>query len=360
VSRLVPLGLAAALCLTALAGCTSRERRPEPAPPHGGQEPAVAAPSEEGAPEPLEPGSPPEQGEEAAPPLTERADAVQEDVTRRIRVAASWLDSFLGDERSLAEENDTWARLRFDVDVEDGEGVGFNVKPKIRVALPRTKRRAQLTISGDGDSDEGLGSDTADEILEAFENTEEENVSVGANYFLRDTLRNNFRIGAGFSSGPAVYGDVRYRHLLPLGEWNLRGTERVRYYTDEGFESRTALDFERRIGPKFFFRTTTNGAWYEEQPGYFYGQSLSFYQLVGTARLLVYDLAGSFVTDPNNVLDQALVRVRYRQRLWRDWIFFEVAPQIRLPRNEDYEVVPGIQFRLELYFASRDRSWMDM
>lgn len=353
---LLPLGLAAVLCLTALAGCTSRKRRAEPAP--AVQEPA-AADGEEGALEQEAPAEPPGQDEALAPPLGERADAVQEDVTRRIRAAASWLDSFLGDERSLAEENDTWARLRLDLDVEDGEGVGFNVKPKIRVALPRTKRRAQLTVSGDGDSDEGLGNDSAEEVLQAFENTDEENVTVGANYFLRQTLRNNFRIGAGFSSGPAVYGDVRYRHLLPLEKWNLRGTERLRYYTDEGFESRTTLDLERRLGPKFFFRSTTHGTWYEEQPGYFYGQSLSFYQLVGTARLLVYDLAGSFVTDPNNVLDQVLVRVRYRQRLWRDWIFVEVAPQIRLPRDEDYDVVPGILFRLELYFASRERSWLE-
>lgn len=331
-SRLV---LAAALSLPTLAGCTSRDHRPEQAPEI---DPELASQEEESV------------------SLAERADAVQEKVTRRIRAAAHWLDTFLGGERSLEEENETRARLRFDVDVEDGEGVGFDVRPDIRVALPGTKERVQLTISGDGDSDSDLTDDTAEDIREEFENTDEENISIGANYFLRDTTRNNVRIGAGFTSGPAVYGEVRYRLLASLGSWDFRGTERVRYYTDNGFESRTTVDFERRLSRLHFFRATTRGTWFEEEPGYFYSQSLSFYHLIGPTRLMVYELVGSFVTDPNHVLDQGLVRVRFRERLWRDWIYLEIAPQLELPREEDYEAVPGILFRLDFSFSPEERS----
>jgi len=51
------------------------------------------------------------------------------------------------------------------------------------------------------------------------------------------------------------------------------------------------------------------------------------------------------------VLDVSIFQVRYRQRFWRDWLFFEVAPQISWPRERDYEFVSGILLRFEMYFG---------
>lgn len=357
-ARLVRLGLAAALCFPALAGCTSRDRRPEQDVDVG--EPPATAPSQEAAQDEPEPQAEPSGQAEKEVPLGEQADHVQEDVTRRIRTAAAWLDSFLADERSLAEENQTWARLRFDVGLEEGEGVGFDLRPKIRVALPSAKRRAQLTFSGETDSDTTLNSDVVEEVHEEFEDPDEKNRTIGANYFLKETTRNNVRLGAGLKSNLAAYGDVRLRHLAPLGSWDLRGTERLRYYTDNGFESIATVDLERRLSPVLFVRATTRGSWFETDPGYYYSQSLALYQLAGPTRVMTYEVLGSFVTRPNNVLDLALVRFRYRERLWRDWIFFEIAPQIALPRDRDYDVVPGILFRLDLIFAPKGRQGLHM
>jgi len=36
---------------------------------------------------------------------------------------------------------------------------------------------------------------------------------------------------------------------------------------------------------------------------------------------------------------------RYRQRFWRDWLFLEIAPQYRYPRDQSFHAVPGILFQ---------------
>ena len=52
----------------------------------------------------------------------------------------------------------------------------------------------------------------------------------------------------------------------------------TRYYTDNGFESLMTLDFERRLSTRHFFRTTTQGSWFEEENGFFYSQSATLFQ----------------------------------------------------------------------------------
>jgi hypothetical protein len=44
-------------------------------------------------------------------------------------------------------------------------------------------------------------------------------------------------------------------------------------------------------------------------------------------------------------------RVRYRQRFYRDWLIFEVAPQIGFLYDHNREPNPGIVLRLEVDFG---------
>ena len=41
-------------------------------------------------------------------------------------------------------------------------------------------------------------------------------------------------------------------------------------------------------------------------------------------------------------MEETALRVRYRQKFLRDWLYFEVAPQIAFPREKDYNIVPGV------------------
>jgi hypothetical protein len=46
-----------------------------------------------------------------------------------------------------------------------------------------------------------------------------------------------------------------------------------------------------------------------------------------------------------------VLSVRFRQRIWRDWLYYEVGPQLVFPREENFDATPGIFLRLEMLFG---------
>lgn len=120
---------------------------------------------------------------------------------------------------------------------------------------------------------------------------------------------------------------------------------------DNGWESRTIVDFERPVFKYCLFRTTFDGSWFETLPGYYYNVDFVLYQPLKSNRTLQYELANSIRTRSNHRLDITTFRVSYRQRIWKDWLFFEVGPQVSFPRSRNFDLTPGIYFRLEAIFG---------
>ena len=57
------------------------------------------------------------------------------------------------------------------------------------------------------------------------------------------------------------------------------------------------------------------------------------------------------MTEPNNRLDALHLRVRYRQRLSREWLFVEMAPEVRFDRFRDFNANLGFLLRFEIVFG---------
>jgi hypothetical protein len=148
-----------------------------------------------------------------------------------------------------------------------------------------------------------------------------------------------------------VFLEPRFRQSVPLDRWLFRFTQRVIGLTDGSVRARTTFDFERELRRALFFRATADGTWIKGEHGYFYTLGPSIFQSISPRRVLVYSWGNSFVTYPSHRLEAMVLSVRYRQRIWRDWLFYEVAPQLAFPREENFDVTPGIFMRLEMMFG---------
>lgn len=286
-----------------------------------------------------------------------RMDWLQSALARRLKLGATWVDGFLGDERSIAEVNETWARLRLNATIEDREGFGGGASFKTRLVLPNTEDRLHLVLAGIGDESNTDDYLFDEQISDEFSGVEEESVSAGLQYFLKATNRNNLRLelGARFSGGtPDPYTGFRYRHSVPLDVWLLRLTERLRVFVERGWESQTRFDVERPFGSRFYFRTTSRVDAFEEEEGVFLGQDLILHQRLSRLRLMTYELVGDLATDSVDELDQVVARVRYSQRLARSWIRLEVAPQLAWRERYDFATTAGLLLRLDLEIGRLD------
>jgi hypothetical protein len=284
------------------------------------------------------------------------ADILHREISQRLLTTAVWLDSFFEDARVVKEENRSYIRARYDVFQEERAGATYRPTFNVRLSLPQLENRAHIVISAESPEPATnipapVGT-TGDRIAP----TDERNVTTSVNYILRSTEEESsiVRTGAQFTHGsPVLFIAPRYRHFIPLTTWYFRFTQEAVWKTDTKWQVDTLFDLERQLPLGLFFRTSAGGSWIDGTNGYFYSLSFSLRQLIDPKHALDYAWINSYQTRPVYELAEILFSIRYRQNLWRDWFFFEVAPQLRFPRSGNFDGIPGILFRFEMSFGRK-------
>lgn len=274
-------------------------------------------------------------------------------VSRQILTTANWLDSFFYDDRLESESNRSQAKLTFASFIEEGNLIGFDFKARFKLVLPHLEDKVHLVVSGDRD-DEDRFNEELQEIRERSESQDNEDITAALQYFFKATREKNISLQSGLRlSGikPVLFLGPRLRRTIDFDPWALRLTQKIRWYTDTKWYFNTLVDFERPIFERFFFRSTGEGTWSNDEEGYFYNFRFLLFQPLSERRSLSYEWNNYFETQPNNRLKDIYLRVRYRQNFWRKWLFYEVAPQAGFLRDTDFSISPGIIFKLELIFG---------
>jgi hypothetical protein len=315
-------------------------------PQQGGQK----TPENMTAPEqPAKEPSPPEQ--KAAPGFI---DTLHSGLSRRILSTADWLDSFFLDERSVKEENHTYARFRYDVFAEEKTSVSYRPTFDLRLVLPALQKKTHLVFSSEPAAPLP-GAPLAQNTTGAGVGpTEERRAAAAIHYFFKSTADESFvvRVGAALKKfSPALFVAPRYRLLVPLKPWDFRFSQEVVYRTDTRWQTETQLDLERPLPHELFFRTNVTGIWTEIVRGYAYSINFSLRQPLSTSHALNYSWTNTYQTRPIHELTGVALSMGYRHSFWRQWFFYEITPQVRFPRDRNFDVTPGILFRIDMFFG---------
>jgi hypothetical protein len=283
------------------------------------------------------------------------ADTLHGELTSGFLSSAYWLDSFFGDERYESEINRSQLKVRFDAFRESGNNVQY-LRPNfdLRLVLPQMRKKTRLVISGDPKVDVDATSPQPGVPAPNPAKPSEANLTTMLQYVPVETKKSNFSIRAGVKLHQGHFSVLvgpRYRYLIPLDPWDLRFTQELIWSLDLHWQSGTRIDLERSLPNDLFFRTSLLGMWTENVNGYPYSLSVLLRQPLDHNRALEYEWVSSFQTSPTDELIEELLVLRYRQRFWRDWLFLEISPQYRFPRDKSFEAQPGILFRIEMVFG---------
>ena len=288
-------------------------------------------------------------------------DSSHKDISRRVQLSADWLDKFFDDDRYVTEQSKTRLNVELASFIEDGEGLENSTRFSFRLDLPRMNKRLKklyLVFSADADDENDIDNTPQDDLELDIHDADDENANVGLIFLLKDGMSQNIRIKAGvkLGSGTQFYVGPRYRKIFRFEKWALRLTERVRYYTDDGFESKNRIDFERPISKRLFFRSSTDGSWYEEEPGYYYNFRLFLFHVISPIRVLEYEWRASYETRPHHKLQEVVFKIRYRQPFLKKWLFLDLVPMATFPREKDFDFTPGFMVQLEAIFGNVGKS----
>ncbi len=279
-------------------------------------------------------------------------DEIQRTISVTINEAAQWIDSFFDDDRFIAEDASTKLRLAESVFLEHNERPEYKTRVSVSVDVPRTKRKLRVFLASEEDTDK-----TPDTLFNRVD-TSDESSAAGVQYFAKRTKERNLSLTAGIKldSVEAFIGP-RYRRIFEFDDFNVRFTQRVRYFSSKGWEVPTRLDYERLLSERFFLRSTLEGRWREEDDGYRYEIRPSIIQQLADKKAVEYQWNTLFVTSPNHRLESSVVLARFRRNFKRKWLFYDIAPQVAVRNEEDFEPQLGITFQVEVVFGGKEFGW---
>jgi hypothetical protein len=285
-------------------------------------------------------------------------DSIHRRLTADASRGGAWIDHFLSDERSTAEENQSWFQVESSSFVEEGNGLDQQVRVRANLALPGAEERLQLAISRlDEDDASGADADRAGPAPPPLSGEEATGYSIAVKYFLKQTERNNVSISGGLDFEgftPNPYASLRWRHLVHLTDsLDLRATERYRHFLQQGGESRTVVDLERPLSDALFLRFSTTGDWRQDRDGFYYGQFGTLYHRLSPRSVVSYEANATFSTEVQDQLTSITARVRGRQLFARDWILFELAPQVAWREEVDFAPALGLLFTMRMTFREQ-------
>ncbi len=284
--------------------------------------------------------------------LENGVDRTHKMLSNSILATAQWVDSFFYDERFFQEQNKTRVKLRVSSFWELEEGVNLNINANVHLVLPGFEDRLAIVLSGD--DEEGIGLQTSDSLdVASLKGTDKENTNLALRYIIKTVERRNISAAWNFrwrDSRIVSVPEIRWREIFPLNLWELRFVQKIRWYSDVGWEANTSFDFDRLINQDNLFRTTISGVWSEEdeaEKGYSYNLDFSYFKPLSPDYAITFELRNNFQVKPTNRIQETILRFRYRQKLWRKWLFLEMAPQLAFPRDRDFNPTPGILFFVE-------------
>lgn len=280
-------------------------------------------------------------GEDEGDSYEQKAEKWSEWITS----TASWMDSFFDTEQYVDTANKTYLRLRGSP-ILNKDGLSFNSYVDLRLMLPRSEKWL-LNIGGDPDAEDRYGSSGMDVRERDDSGRDERNAYAGISTFFKRTRTRNVGFGSGVrfqNIGVVPYVHFKWTELWEFKKWDLRGMQRVRYYTDKGAESKTQIDAEWPIAHKFFARASGSALFKFNDPYSYYDVDYSIFQYLTTRKALQYKIATGYTSQPDRstYLSSINYEVEYRKQ-WRDWFYTSLIPQISQYDSDDWELRPGLR-----------------
>lgn len=290
-------------------------------------------------------------------------DEPRDYVSEKFSNFANGIDVFFGSNRYYQESNRSV--LQFDLTRTIAVGDSGQIKPKFRAKLhlPNTQKRFHLLIESNPDQNLPGATDqpgktaktslfrevaTPDSFGAALriENDEESPWRHSADGGLK--LEN-----AGEWNNIFIQPFVRARtsYTLPWKGFQFQIAESVFWFNSIGLGETTQFDADYRFSDPILLRATSVATWLNDKQNFDLHQDFSCYQTLENDKSLLYQIGANGVTRPETQVSEYYALMLYRQRIHRDWVFFEVSPQLHYPRTKDYQVNSLLIFRLEVLFS---------
>ncbi len=283
--------------------------------------------------------------------LLDSANAPRDYLAEKFVSFAGSVDRFFGDDRNYQESNKSVFQL--DLTRVAGYGGERNIvlSGRAKLHLPTTEKRLHLLLETDPEKNI-TGEPAQRKPVVRNQVTAPGKVAVGARYEKAEETRWHFSTDAGIQIRAPLepFARARGSYSVPLGQWRMKAAETVFWFNTIGAGESTQLDLEHFLSEPMLFRASSNATWLHDKQNFDLRQDLSIYHTLNERNALLYQASAIGVSRPQVQVTEYVILLLYRYRLHRDWMFFELSPQLHFPKEMNFRYSPQLNMRLEVLF----------
>lgn len=268
------------------------------------------------------------------------------------------IDDFIGAGESGKQLNTSWARIRVESVKPGAEEPKLAATVKLRVVLPQSQQRFRLLVSSEDDDDASSAANSDAAQREQIASDDNNNVALALRFIrtVKDRFRLKYDLGARYKDDKAqLFGRfiVGYKKESILGFTNTF-TNNLTYFSASGYQNSFRIDSRRTFFDResLYFRNTIELSWRKGISGAGIGETMGFYADLGKRRALALEGITGYATALNDGIEDKYrgveLRIRYRQNIWRPWLYYEIWPSVSWSSTNDYEMAYGGLFRVEV------------
>jgi hypothetical protein len=257
---------------------------------------------------------------------------------------------FAGDEARA--DNESYLRLRAGMVWSRGGNLSSDSDVKLKLDLPGSKKRWKLIFESDSDDQNSLETQTRATSPTNRQFTDTESSSGALRYVVDDTgkWKKDLDIGVYGSTPLDPFARYQLRRTAQLGnDWSLYFKESMYYFNQDGWGQKTTFSVEKPINSHYLWRNRVDAKFSDDDNVLETAFVTSTVHVLDDWRAIDYAVGVVTTNRPVSETTVYFINATYRKRLYKDWLFFDIRPELAFPRDIGFKPSPSLTFGVDSY-----------
>ncbi|PSU36077.1 hypothetical protein [Photobacterium lutimaris] len=280
----------------------------------------------------------------------------QDSISDTIHDYSSSLDHYIGkNDEELPITNRSYLRLKLKSRYTHRDHLDLDASVKLKLDLPHTEKNWKLILDTDPDDfdrledkQRGISNGSDGSLSGAVGGVQLQGQQWGK-------WRTNLDLGLKIKLPLDPFARADLRRIDRLSHtWTSRIKQEIFYYDSKGPGALTSVNFyfSSQEDPSTILKLSSSAQYLDTDDNWEFVQQAEIFDRIGQDNLLQYSLGISADSTPNYSITNSWISLAWKHRLYSDWLYMTLTPELDFQDRYQYKVNPGIMLEIELFFTA--------
>jgi hypothetical protein len=233
-------------------------------------------------------------------------------------------------------------------------GSQYDLTPRAKISLPKTTKRLQLLLEEDLPNAD-LTESQRDAQAAAGIQPRDFSQYLGLRGIAIEKLKLQLTtdVGVKIRSLRDPFARVRGQRVFTVGGWTIPLSETLLYRRLEKTSATTELGLLKPWGETYTLSMVSDATWRQTTRAFDLSEYVTLSHQPNPRTLVAAELGVYGQTEPNTRALAYSAALRYRHKIYSDWVVMEIRPQLLYTRDKAFRPVPSITLQIEGFFGDR-------